>query len=50
MEAEMVYVAGDYQIVQDDHSGGRLDWSNMTSDRGYWSDAAPNHQKTYFHI
>ena len=37
-------------IVQEDHSGGRLDWSNMTSDRGYWSDPAPNHQKTYFHI
>ena len=34
LEAEMVYVAGDSQIVQEDHSGGRLDWSNMTSDKG----------------
>ena len=30
----MVYVAGDSQIVQEDYSGGRLDRSNMTSDRG----------------
>ena len=37
------------QIVQGDHSGGRLGWCNMTSDRGYWSDAAPNHQTKYFH-
>ena len=38
------------QIVQEDHSGGRLDWSNMTSDRGYWSDPAPNYPKKNFHI
>ena len=35
------------QIVQEDHSGRRLDWSNMTRDRGYWSDAAPNHPKKH---
>ena len=32
------------------HSGGRLDWSNMTSDRGTGQMLPKNHQRRYFHL
>ena len=43
----MVYVAGDSPKLCRNiiYLGGRLDWSNMTSDRGYWSDPAKKSSK-----